>query len=316
MTPNDTPRGMPSDTPRGMPSDTPSGMPPKWLVVQCDECGGAVAYDPTHALVRCLFCAAVALRPVPAAAPPASPHAVVPFALDEPAAAVAFGRWARASWWRPKALREAQAAVQAVWIPAWRIAADVELHWAALVSATTASGKRPRTGIDRGRAEAIIPASGAVSLAELTALRPFPVATRPWAVDDRGTPCEVPALSETGALAVAHGVLVDDRLRVVSLERGLSDAGGTARLHDVHADLDALPLWIGSFRYRDRPWRVVINASTGKVVGDAPLDRVKVVVAILLVIAAALLLARCERPEPELTPSVAAAADTPRRTGR
>jgi len=285
---------------------TPGVASSDWIVVQCDECGGAVAYDPTHALVRCLFCAAVALRPVPAIVPPPSPHAVLPFVLDEAAAQAAFGRWVRASWWRPKALREAQAAVQAVWIPAWRVAADVELHWAALVSAATASGKRPRTGIDRGRAEAIVPASGAVSLAELTALRPFPAATRRWTDGDREVPCEVPALSEAGALAVAHGVLVDDRLHALSLDRGLSDAGGTARLHEVRTDLDALPLWIGSFRYRDRPWRVVINAATGKVVGAAPLDRIKVAIAIALLVAAVLVLARCERPAPELVPSMAA----------
>jgi hypothetical protein len=39
-----------------------------------------------------------------------------------------------------------------------------------------------------------------------------------------------------------------------------------------------LPVYIGSFRYRDLPWRFVINAQTGRVTGKPPLDRVKIAV--------------------------------------
>ncbi len=280
-------------------------MTAAWTVVQCDACGGAVAYDPNHALVRCLFCAAVALRPVPVDAPPEPPNAVVTFAIDADAAQAAFGRWVRRSWWRPKALHAAAASLQPVWIPTWRISAEVELHWAALVAAPTRSGRRPRTGVDSGCAEVLVPASGGVGQGEMSALRPFPATHRPWQQDDRAVPSELPCVSAAGALAIGHDLLLAERLRVVSRERSLSDAGGTAELHDVRTSLDALPLWIGSFRYRDRPWRVVVNGHSGKVVGAAPLDRVKIAIVTAVVLAIALLLARCDRDVPE--PSVSGA---------
>lgn len=274
-----------------------------WVVAQCDECGGAIAFDPEHALVRCLFCAAVALRPVPALTPPPPPAEVVPFALDAAAAQAAFARWVRASWWRPRALHGALAALQPVWIPAWRIDADVELHWAGLARAPTRSGKRPESGVDRRRADVVVPASGAVTLAELTALRPFPADSRPWSDADREIPCELPALTEAGAIAAGRAMFLAEALRAASRAHALVDAGGTAALQDVTARLDALPLWVGSFRYRDRPWRVVVNAATGQVEGRAPLSRLKVALAIAVLCVVALVVARChDAPEPDPDP--------------
>ncbi len=56
-----------------------------------------------------------------------------------------------------------------------------------------------------------------------------------------------------------------------------------------------LPVYIGSFRFRDRAWRVLLNAQTGKLVGKAPIDRRKVLallVVALVMVALALLWSR------------------------
>jgi len=52
------------------------------------------------------------------------------------------------------------------------------------------------------------------------------------------------------------------------------------------ARLLMVPVYIGSFRYRDRPWRFVVNGQTGKVTGRAPLDRRKIAGVVLVVVAA------------------------------
>ena len=46
--------------------------------------------------------------------------------------------------------------------------------------------------------------------------------------------------------------------------------------------------YVGCVRFRDRPWRFVINGATGTVTGRRPLSRLKVTIAVLLVLAAAL----------------------------
>lgn len=275
------------------------------IVVRCDACGGSVAYDAAHELARCLFCAAVALQPELIDGPPEPPRAVLPFATDEARALASFRRWTRASWWRPKALQDAAATMRAVWLPAWRVRADVELHWAALERAPTKSGKRPRAGLDQGTAEVMVPASLGLTQAELIALCPWDGTLRDGDDDDAAIPRELPSLSAKGARARAIGLVLRDRLAHVSARERVTDAGGTVRLHDVQIELQALPIWIGSFRHRDRPWRFVVNGATGKVVGRAPLDRMKVAIAValglLMLLALAWWLDRHPEPEPEAT---------------
>jgi hypothetical protein len=283
--------------------------------LQCDACGGAIAFDPSHDrpdgvsdVVRCLFCAAVALVPMVADAPPAPPDRVVSFTVDATAAQLAFSRWVRASWWRPKALRSIGATMQPLWLPTWLVDAEVELHWAGLVDAPTRSGKRPRTGIDRRRAQALVPASAGVDAAELAMLRPFDQATRPWTDDDCKVVCELPGLSEAAALARSVDRFVLDRLPTLSRDEGLVGAGASARLVGPTASLAALPLWVGNFVYRDRSWRVVVNGNTAKVVGRAPIDRMKLALVVLLVaVVAALFVVRCAPPQPEPDPDASRA---------
>ncbi len=282
------------------------------IVVRCDACAGRVAYDAEAGVVRCLFCASVALEPVPFDVAPPLPSEVVPFVVDHDGAAAAFRAWTKASWWRPKALREVAAELTPLWLPAWHVRADVELHWAGLERASsTQNGKRPRAGVDTGLGETWIPASLGLTERELGALAPFDDRTRRvFEGDDRVIPFELPALSEGGARARALPVLEALRCRAIASREGLSQCRGSARLHELASHLRVLPIWIGSFRYRDRAWRFVVNGQSARVVGRAPLDRVKVGIAIVLAaIVAIAVLAWLDRdpppPEPEPTTTVA-----------
>jgi hypothetical protein len=49
-----------------------------------------------------------------------------------------------------------------------------------------------------------------------------------------------------------------------------------------------LPLWIATYRWRDKGYRFLVNGQTGKVAGTAPVSWVKVSVAVVLGIAAVL----------------------------
>ena len=172
------------------------------IVVRCDACAGHVAFDTDAGVVRCLFCASVALEPVPFDVAPPLPEEVVPVAVEESRAQGVFRSWTTASWWRPKALREVAAELVPLWLPAWHVRADVEMHWAGLERAHTQSGRRPRAGVDAGQAETWIPASLGLTESELGALAPFDDRKRRgFAADDRVIPFELPALSESAARA-------------------------------------------------------------------------------------------------------------------
>jgi hypothetical protein len=283
------------------------------IVVRCDACAGRIAYDAEGGVVRCLFCASVALEPVPYDVPPPLPEDVVPFDLDHGAAQAAFRTWTTASWWRPKALREVAAELAPLWLPAWHVRAQVETHWAALERAHTQNGRRPRAGVDSAPAETWIPASLGLTQHELAALAPFDDRDRrTFEGDDREIPYELPALSEAAARARALPAFEAMRCRAVASREGLSHCRGSARLSDVASHLRVLPVWIGSFRYRDRAWRFVVNGQNARIVGRAPLDRVKVTIAIVVAALVAIaVLAWLDRdpprpPEPDQPRAVAA----------
>lgn len=273
------------------------------IVVRCDACGGAVAFDTEHQAVRCLFCAAVALTPEPIHALE-QPQVAIPFALGDGDAHRAFRAWTRGSWWRPRALAEVEAELTALWIPAWRVRGEVESHWAGLARASTRSGKRPRAGIDRGVAEVMIPASLGLSSRELVALGGFDEpAARPWQADDAAIPRETPNLTGAGARARAHEAMAEVRRAAIARSEGVQDCCGSARFAGLDQRLLALPVFIGSFRYRDRPWRFVLNGRSAVVVGEAPIDRRKLAVVLAIaVVIAALVLAWLDR---EPVPSAA-----------
>jgi hypothetical protein len=48
-----------------------------------------------------------------------------------------------------------------------------------------------------------------------------------------------------------------------------------------------LPVWIASYRYREKSYRFLVNGVTGKVAGTAPVSAWKVAIAVLIGIAVA-----------------------------
>ncbi len=258
-------------------------------VMECEGCGGMVVFDAHHEAVRCVFCGDVSLTASDLTRGP-QPELAVPFEVSEADGQDLFGAWARASWWTPKALRDQSATLDRVWVPAWRVEARVDATWTGLVSARkTRSGKRPKAGSEVDRRAVWVPASMALTQAELSALAPFPEeGTVAWNPDAADAPFEVGGLTEEAAVSAARGNFrAVVRKDLVRRER-LRDARVSVLLDEVETTPLMLPIYVGCVRYGDRPWRFVINGQTGRVTGETPLDRKKVAAVITLVVAAVL----------------------------
>lgn len=260
------------------------------VVIQCDACGGSVVYDAQREAARCLFCGSVALSPADLHEPVPHPDVAIPFEVSEHRAQAAFRRWATSSWWYPKALREQTVELSAVMLPAWRVDAEVETHWAGLRSAATRSGVRPYSGVDTTTARTLVPASMGIAERELVALGRFDErTTTDFDPGASNIPFEMPALSQAGALPVARARMSSEHRQEISRREGLQRCKGSSKVDSLDARLLMLPVYVGSLRYRDLPWRFVINAQTGQVTGKPPLDRLKVVlVSLAAALAAAL----------------------------
>jgi len=261
-------------------------------VIQCDACGGSVAFDAGRQAARCLFCGSVAVHADDRDEAPLCPDAMLPFEITHEQADERYRRWARSSWWHAAPLRHLAIELHELLLPVWCFEAALETHWAGLVSARTRSGAKPRAGVEHAELSARVPASMGLQEAELLALQPFRegAATR----FDDGRPHEVPALSERAAAEEARAQLQQEHLRRIIKAHGLTRGRCSGLVRVREARLLMVPIYIGSVRHRGRPWRFVINGQTGAVVGRAPLDRRKiaVVVAVAVAVVAAWLLLR------------------------
>jgi hypothetical protein len=80
------------------------------------------------------------------------------------------------------------------------------------------------------------------------------------------------------------------------------DIGGDRqRIHSLHTTHSGitfkhvlLPMWICSYRYRDKVYRFLVNARSGEVQGERPWSWVKITLAILAVVAIFILLKSLE----------------------
>lgn len=267
-------------------------------LLRCQACGGAVVWDAAQLGAACLFCGTVALELVIASEPVPTPEVVLPVAVSRAAAEQRFRTWATQSWFRPSALRTAEVGLYLLLLPAWRFHARLETHWAGLRPAATRSGKTPVAGVEQIELMTMVPASTGLSQAELASLQPFDESrARPWrgTVDlatgladsadaDVETIWEPPALTKRGARSRAHRELADSHRRRLARERGLVGARVSAVIEDRDVRLMLVPIYIGTFRFRDRPWRFLVNGQTGEVVGKAPLDWRKVFAVVVLVL--------------------------------
>lgn len=252
-----------------------------WTAVVCRGCGGAVASKPGGSMPRCLFCGADALEPFEPEAVE-QPEGWVPFAVDDAAAQAAFRKFAGSSFWYPGDLRDARLELKRLLLPAWSWSGRLETHWTALVSASTASGKRPVGGADVERFDQIlVPASKSLRQAELRALGAYDeAALRSWS-DEPDAPREVSELTRT----VARGRAVDEMTQ--RHRAALTAANGALKLKasSVETELEGrpvcVPVWIGAYRYGDRVYRVLVNGQSGTLVGEAPISWWRVAGAIL-----------------------------------
>ncbi len=260
-------------------------------LLRCESCGGAVVYQVEAQAGACLFCGAKTLVVAPPEdAPPQAPDSWIPTAIDPAAARERFAAWAAASWWRPKTLRDARLDLNLVLIPAWRLGATLETHWAGLERAATRSGKRPVAGTAHITTHVLVPASGSLTQDEMFALQPYHEdQARPWPPVEGAPPQEPPQLSARAARARAHELMAAWHADRIRQEEGLLSCNVSPVFDDGELTLVAVPVHIGVFRFRGRPWRLLVNAQTGEVVGDAPIDRVKVALLTALVLAAAIL---------------------------
>ncbi len=263
----------------------------------CEGCGACLTWDVEVGGLRCAFCGEARLRPRPRTVRITTPDRVVPFEVTQADASRAFRTWLGEGWFRPSDLsRESEVTeMRGVYLPFWSFSGRCHTYWAA-----DANVRRGRAAWSPyfGEREAsyrgvLVPASGALTLAEVRAIDPWDLGRGvPYAPDVLdGRPAE--AFGVTRRRARSLGA---DALEAAEEVAAAGEVPGTRsrnlKVNVLVTDLRAvpvlLPVWIVAYRYRDQTHRYLVNGQTGAAKGTAPWSGWKVLALLLgLTLAAA-----------------------------
>jgi hypothetical protein len=287
-------------------------------VVDCPSCGAQTRLDGHVVADRCAFCATPLVLDRAHVERLIRPQAVVPFALDKPAAQQHFAKWLSSLWFAPNALartvREADG-VRGVYVPYWTYDAHTSTRYRGERGINRqVVERRPNASAQAGNVTRTVtdwsPAGGQVDLHfdDLLVVGSPSIPSRlasvlgGWKLGDLQ-----PYRDDVFAGFTVEAYRVDleagfreARQRMEPLIEGAirRDIGGDQqRIHAKDTAVDEirfkhilLPVWIGSYRFGDRGYQVVVNAQTGTIAGDRPWSKWKVGIAAALFIVAVMVL--------------------------
>jgi hypothetical protein len=207
--------------------------------------------------------------------------------------------WLGKGFFRPGDLAERArlSEMRPVILPYWRFCCNARVHWTADTNDTPAGARAswcPTGGNFEERYEDLLVAgTPSISPAELNAISPYDFGK---AVDHDETVVRGGAVEEMGIsrkrartalYALVHSVAAG---RAQARARGTKhrNVHATALVENTTSSPVLLPVWIAAYRYREKPYRVVLNGQTGKLTGQAPISWIKIVLTVVAVGAVAL----------------------------
>jgi hypothetical protein len=282
---------------------------------QCQTCGAEVATDPSQRSYVCPFCDSTYVQELSRDQTGRQPpEFVIGFAVTPEQAQDAFKKWLREkTWFRPSDLATASALdkLKGIYLPFWAFTMLAESQWQAQIGEYW---YRTETYTERDSKGNLVTKTRQVRETEW-----WPLAgrhhryysgylvsgSRGLAQDQslRIQPFNLPALKRyepyflAGWLAEEYSIAKDEALvlcqeefqrqeqrNIAAFLPGDTHSGLAAetRFSHVNSDLCLLPIYILSYRYKDKLYRFLLNGQTGKYSGDKPYSSTRIAIAITL----------------------------------
>lgn len=272
--------------------------------VKCQGCHAISVFDEKRVAQRCDFCGSPSILAVEDVPAPIRPGSLLPFKVSESQVRENIRRWYGSHFWAPNALGQKALTdtLHGLYLPYWTFDAHAECPWEAEAGydcTTTDSKGNTKTEtrweyasghLAQGFDDMLVPASKGVHTKLLDDLQPFPTTTdlKPydpgylsgWVVEQYQIDLVQAAEDSRGRMhrelerACARQV-PGDRHRNLRIAPQYS---GQTFKHIL------LPVWLLSYTYGTKTYQVTVNGNTGKITGEYPLSRVKITIAITLIL--------------------------------
>lgn len=282
-------------------------------VVICEACGAESVYDVLQFSDVCPYCGSNHVMKASDDVKTLAPGGVVPFAITREKAGEKFHNWLKRNWFCPKAAKESAKAeaLNGLYLPYWTYDCDSDSVYQAYYG-------RTRTVVRNGKTSTQItwhPCSGRVqhfhndvpvcatkryNLSMLQGLEPFDTennaAYRPEYI--AGYVAERYSVSLQDGWNLAQPKILNQVKQSVTQDVQKRFGTSQVRIEKVAPNLSnvkykylMLPIWMSNFQFKGKIYNFMVNGQTGKVSGKAPVSPFKVVLTVLLALAALFLIA-------------------------
>lgn len=279
--------------------------------VKCQSCHAITVFDADRAAQRCDFCGSPQIVPHEESQAPITPGGVLPFKLSKAQVTDKLRAWYTSRWFAPNRFKKAALTdtLHGIYLPYWTFDAHVEADWSAMagyyyyvtVRRRGSDGKMQSVQERRTRWEPasgeiahffdddLVPGTRGVPLDLLHKIEPFPTRGEELKPYDpayvRGWTVERYQVDLRQATATSRERM-DARVREMC---GREVPGDTYRDLRVQARYSGrtfkhvlVPVWLVTYTYGPKTFRVLVNGVTGKLEGKYPLSWWKIFFFVIL----------------------------------
>jgi predicted RNA-binding Zn-ribbon protein involved in translation (DUF1610 family) len=277
--------------------------------VKCHNCGAVAEFPASVAADNCPFCGVHLTNPLTAPVPVMPPQGVLPFRVDARQARELFAKWVRSLWFAPSALKKLAdpGRITGLYVPYWTYDAYTftfyrgmrgDHYWVTVRGPNNSTRQEQRTRWT--------PASGNVTLAFddvlVCASKGLPQglaeALEPWQLGEveNYRPDFLAGFRVERYQIDAEAGFIRARERMMPVIESAvrrSIGGDVQTITSMNTQYDGvsfkhllLPVWVAAYTFRNKSFRVLVNARTGEVQGERPWSWIKITLAVLLAAAA------------------------------
>lgn len=283
-------------------------------LVKCEQCGATIQLDSTKSSTNCPYCGTPLMLEKAQVKRFWQPNYLLPFTIDKKECSTLFSKWLNGKWFLPSKYKNGNVfgeKFQGVYYPYWTYDAHTRTTYEGERGTNRRVTKKNVKGenetqtvtdwervsgiVRRDFDDILVPASKNLPEDMLREQKKWPLKNLVHYTPEftAGFTTDVYTVDFTDGVKVAKR-----QMEEVIAEDVRKDIGGDKqRVNDKHVlytdlmfKLILLPLWIGAFKIDGKTYQFIINGRTGEVHGDYPLDKLKITLVVLGVLAVAALL--------------------------
>jgi DNA-directed RNA polymerase subunit RPC12/RpoP len=282
------------------------------LVYKCNRCGSQSVYTTETPTFICSFCNYEAVNPVAYKTRIIQPSGMIPFIIDRQQSLTIFKTWLGKGWLAPNDLKEfaRHDALHGIYLPFWTYDAQTNSAWSGYGGRfyyeteyyTDSQGKRQSRQVQRTEwiyrsgtyqhffDDILIGGADELSQHEYESIFPYKLEEL-VNFDARylsGWKADVYDIAVHDGYEKAEAIM-KDAIHSACAELCRIDTYRGLEVNTSYSDQTykhiLLPLWICSYKYKNKNYHFLINGQTGSIHGKKPLSAIKVTLLVLAILA-------------------------------